>query len=359
MEKKKSAISEMNDRSREVFTKIVDAYVATGEPIGSRTLSQQLSTTLSAATVRNVMADLEEAGLLFSPHTSAGRLPTEAGLRIFVDGLLEIGNLTSDESGDLESRFAGTGKSVEGVLEDATSTLSGLSNCAGIVMAPKTETPLKHIEFVHLNPGRALVVMVTAEGIVENRIIQVPNDIPSSVLVEATNFLNKRLVGQTIGDTRAVILGELEQNKAALDLLTGKIVKAGLATWSGEGENGTLIVSGHANLLEDVNVVTDLAHIRALFNALETNELMLKVLEMTDQAEGVQIFIGADNELFNLSGCSFIVAPYKTGHSQLVGAIGVIGPTRMNYARIIPMVDYTAKLIGRMMGSEEKDFDMK
>ncbi len=359
MVRKKSAISEMNDRSREVFTKIVDAYVATGEPIGSRTLSQQLSTSLSAATVRNVMADLEESGLLYSPHTSAGRLPTEAGLRIFVDGLLEIGNLTSEESADLDSRFAGTGKSFEGVLEDATSTLSGLSNCAGIVMAPKTETPLKHIEFVYLNPGRALVVMVTAEGIVENRIIEVPRDIPPSVLVEATNFLNQRLVGQTIGDTRAVILEELEQKKAALDQLTGKIVQAGLATWSGEGGDGTLIVSGHANLLGDVNVITDLEHIRTLFNALETNELMLKVLEMTDQAEGVQIFIGADNELFNLSGCSFIVAPYNSGHSQLVGAIGVIGPTRMNYARIIPMVDYTAKLIGRMMGSHEKDFDMK
>ena len=358
MERRKTAISEMNDRSREVFKKIVDAYVATGEPIGSRTLSQQLSTSLSSATIRNVMADLEEAGLLYSPHTSSGRLPTEAGLRIFVDGLLEIGNLTSKESTDLEGRFAGTGKSFSGVLEDATNTLSGLSNCAGIVMAPKTETPLKHIEFVHLNPGRALVIIVTAEGIVENRIIEVPKDIRPSVFVEASNFLNQRLVGQTIGEARNAILRELGQKKAALDQLTRNIVEAGLATWSGEGSEGTLIVSGRANLLEDVSVVTDLEHIRTLFNALETNELMLKVLEMTDQAEGVQIFIGADNELFNLSGCSFIVAPYNSGDSQLVGAIGVIGPTRMNYARIIPMVDYTAKLINRMMGSHEKDYEI-
>ena len=222
MERRKSAISEMNARSREVFKKIVDAYVATGEPIGSRTLSQKLSTSLSSATMRNVMADLEEAGLLYSPHTSAGRLPTEAGLRIFVDGLLEIGNLTSEESADLEGRFAGTGKSFEGVLEDATNTLSGLSNCAGIVMAPKTETPLKHIEFVHLNPGRALVVIVTAEGIVENRIIEVPKDIRPSVFVEASNFLNQRLVGQTIGEARNAILGELGQKKATLDQLTRK-----------------------------------------------------------------------------------------------------------------------------------------
>ena len=255
MERRKTAISEMNARSREVFKKIVDAYVATGEPIGSRTLSQKLSTSLSSATIRNVMADLEEAGLLYSPHTSSGRLPTEAGLRIFVDGLLEIRNLTSKESTDLEGRFAGTGKSFSGVLEDATNTLSGLSNCAGIVMAPKTETPLKHIEFVHLNPGRALVIMVTAEGIVENRIIEVPNDISPSVLVEATNFLNQRLVGQAICDIRSVILGELEQNKATLDQLTRKVVQAGLATWSGEDGDGTLIVSGHANLLDDVNVV--------------------------------------------------------------------------------------------------------
>ena len=339
----------MNDRSREVFAKIVDTYMATGDPIGSRTLSQRLNTSLSPATVRNVMADLEEAGLLYSPHTSAGRLPTEAGLRIFVDGLMEIGNLTSEESADLESQFAGTGKSFEGVLEDATNTLSGLSNCAGIVLAPKTEAPLKHIEFVLLSPGRALVVIVTAEGIVENRIIEVPKDIPPSVLVEATNFLNRRLLGQTVGGARNVILNELEQNKARLDKLTSKVVEAGLATWSGEGGQGTLIVSGHANLLEDVSAVADLEHIRSLFNALETNDLMLKILEITDQADGVQIFIGTDNELFNLSGCSFIVAPYNSGQSQLVGAIGVIGPTRMNYARIIPMVDYTAKLIGRMI----------
>ena len=355
---RKSAISEMNARTREVFTKIVDTYVATGEPIGSRTLSQKLSTSLSAATVRNVMADLEEAGLLYSPHTSAGRLPTDAGLRIFVDGLLEIGNLTSEEAADLEGRFAGTGKSFEGVLEDATNTLSGLSNCAGIVMAPKTVTPLKHIEFVHLNPGRALVVIVTAEGIVENRIIEVPRDIHPSVFVEATNFLNQRLVGQTIGDARNAILEELGQKKATLNQLTRKIVRAGLATWSGEGEEGTLIVSGRANLLEDVTVANDLEHIRTLFNALETNELMLKVLEMTEQAEGVQIFIGADNELFNLSGCSFIVAPYNSGDGQLVGAIGVIGPTRMNYTRIIPMVDHTAKLIGRMMGLHGNDYEI-
>ena len=236
------------------------------------------------------------------------------------------------------------------MLEEATNTLSGLSNCAGIVLAPKIETPLKHIEFFHLNPGRALVVLVTADGIVENRIIEVPRDIPPSAFIEASNFLNSRFVGQTIKDTCDSLLRELEKNRALLDTLTSKVLEAGLATWAGDKKDGTLIVTGHSKLLEDVNAIADLEQIRKLFSALETTELMLKVLEMTDKGEGVQIFIGADNELFDLSGCSFIVAPYKSNQNQLVGAIGVIGPARMNYARIIPMVDYTAKLLSRIIG---------
>ena len=354
MNTKRLVISELNNRSREIFMKIVESFVETGEPIGSRSLSQQLSTSLSPATIRNVMADLEDFGLLFAPHISAGRMPTDTGLRMFVDGLLEIGNLTSDERDDLESRLAGTGKSVEGVLEEAGTTLSGLSNCAGMVLAPTTDSALKHIEFVNLSPGRALVVMVTAEGVVENRIIEVPRDIPASAFTEATNYLNSRLIGRTINEARLAINTEIEQSKNQLNMLSAKVVETGLATWAGDVDAGnvpgTLIVRGQANLLDDVNAVDDLERIRALFSALETDETMLKILELADTAEGVQIFIGADNELFNLSGCSFIVAPYHSSSSQLVGAIGVIGPTRMNYSRIIPMVDYTAKLIGKLMG---------
>jgi len=354
MNTKRPVISELNDRSREIFMKIVESFVETGEPIGSRSLSQQLATSLSPATIRNVMADLEDFGLLFAPHTSAGRMPTDLGLRMFVDGLLEVGNLTSDERDDLESRLAGTGKSVEGVLEEAGTTLSGLSNCAGMVLAPTTDSALKHIEFVNLSPGRALVVMVTAEGVVENRIIEVPRDVPASAFTEATNYLNARLIGRTINEARLAINSEIEQSHNQLNALSAKVVEAGLATWGGDDNSGpipgTLIIRGQANLLEDVNAIDDLERIRALFSALETNETMLKILELADTAEGVQIFIGADNELFNLSGCSFIVAPYHSSSSQLVGAIGVIGPTRMNYSRIIPMVDYTAKLIGKLMG---------
>jgi heat-inducible transcriptional repressor len=350
MDTKRSVFAELNERSRDVFTKIVDAYVETGEPIGSRSLSRRLKTQLSPATIRNVMADLEEWGLLYAPHTSAGRLPTDLGLRMFVDGLLEVGNLSDTERKDIESRIAGTGKSIDSVLEKASTTLSGLSHAAGIVLAPKVDSALKHIEFVPLSPGRALVVLVTVDGVVENRLIEVPPDMPASSFIEATNFLNAKLAGCTIAEARAELERELVQNRAQIDALSAKLVQDGLATWGGDKVGSTLIVRGQANLLDDVSALADLERVRAMFAALETGEMMVKVLDMADGAEGVRIYIGADNELFNLSGCSFIVAPYQAGNSKLVGAIGVIGPTRMNYARIIPLVDYTSKLIGKMLG---------
>ena len=354
MDTKKSVISELNDRSREIFMKIVESYVETGDPIGSRQLSEQLSINLSPATVRNVMSDLEKYGLLFAPHISAGRMPTDLGLRIFVDGLLEVGNLSSEERNDLESRLAGTGQSVEGILEEAGATLSGLSNCAGLVLAPTTESALKHIEFINLSPGRALVVLVTSEGIVENRILEVPGDIPAFVFTEASNYLNAKLVGHTLNEVRSAILSEISESRAQLNELSAKVVEAGLATWAGDkgvsSSAGTLIIRGQGNLLDDVNAIADLESIRKLFSALETDETMVRLLDLADRAEGVQIFIGADSELFDLSGCSFIVAPYHSSSSQFIGAIGIIGPTRMNYARIIPMVDYTAKLIGKLIG---------
>lgn len=343
----RTVINQLNRRSRDIFGAIVESFVANGEPIGSKTLSKKLKVDISPSTVRNVMADLEKAGLLYSPHTSAGRLPTEAGLRIFVDGLLEMGNITTEDRESLEKQLAGTGNSFESVLESATNTLSGLSNCAGVVCAPKLDAPLKHIEFVYLNPGQALVVLVTADGVVENRILEVPADIPPSVFIEASNFLNAKLIGKTITDASTAIKKEIDENKELIHTLTSSLLKAGLATWSENEKEQTLIVSGHSNLLDDVNAMTDLENVRKLFSALETTELTLKVLELVDLGEGVQIFIGADNDLFNLAGCSFIVAPYNSGENKLLGAIGVIGPSRMNYARIIPMVDYTAKILNR------------
>lgn len=359
-------VSELNQRSRTIFRQIVDAYLETGEPIGSRTLSKRLSANaslafgavsglsqglnLSPATIRNVMADLEEAGLLFAPHTSAGRLPTELGLRLFVDGLLRIGDLPEEERRNLSEQFAGSASSIEGLLEKATTTLSGLSHCAGLVMAPKNDGPLKHIEIVNLNPGRALVVLVHDNGMVENRIVEVPPDLRPSALVEASNFLSARLVGRSIADARAEILAELKTHEARLDDLAGKVVESGLATWAGGESGASLIVRGQANLLEEIQGIEELEQVRALFSILETKEMMLNVLSLVDNAEGVQIFIGSGNQLFNVAGCALIISPYRGSRRNIIGAIGVIGPTRMNYARIIPMVDYTAKLVGELIG---------
>lgn len=343
----------LNERSREIFRHIVDAYVETGEPVGSRTIARKLNGVLSPATIRNVMADLEYAGLLFAPHTSAGRLPTEAGLRMFVSGLLQVGGLDAEERKTIDAHCQAAGRSSEDVLAQATGTLAGLAQCAGLVMAPKVEAPLKHIEFVHLKPGSALVVMVNESGAVENRLIDVPADLPPSALVQAGNFLAMHLTGKTLAEAKTDILADLDSRRAQLDELTAKVVKAGLATWGGPSNSGArdaaLIIKGQSNLLNNVTALEDLESIRHLFTVLEAREDMLRVLDLVGRGDGVQIFIGAQNELFGMAGCSMVVAPFQNAREQIVGAIGVIGPTRLNYARIIPMVDYTAKLVGRML----------
>ena len=350
-----SIISELNDRSREVFREIVEAYVAEGGPVGSRTLSRRLKMPISPATVRNVMAVLEDMGLLYAPHTSAGRLPTDAGLRLFVDGLLEIGDLSSEDRENIEARCVTHGTNLNEALGEATSLLSGLAQCAGLVVAPKTARPLKHIEFVNLGDGRVLAVLVTDDGFVENRIIDMPAGAPPSALVQAGNYLNARLAGKTIDGARKAVGQEIEQRRAEIDQITGNLIDAGLAAWSGNGSNsersgGTLIVKGQSRLLDEVSAVQDLERVRGLFQALETEELLVKLLDVTDIADGVQIFIGAENTLFDQAGCSLVVAPFRGESQTIVGAIGVIGPTRLNYARIIPMVDYTAKVIDRIIG---------
>ncbi len=343
-------ISELNQRSREIFRQIVDAYVASGEPVGSRTISRRLGMALSPATIRNVMADLEEQGLLYAPHTSAGRIPTEAGLRLFVDGLLEVGALTDDEREAIEAKCGSSGRSLQDVLGQATGMLSGLSRCAGLVMAPKTDRPLKHIEFVALAPGRALVVLVTEDGLVENRVIEVPMGLPAATLQMASNFLNAKLAGRTLEEARQEVTRELEEQRTELDELSARVVALGLATWGGANTEGQLIVRGQSKLLEDVTALSDLERVRSLFEALETKETMLRLLDATGQGDGVQIFIGSENVLFNHSGCSMIIAPFQNSRERVIGAIGVIGPTRINYARIIPLVDYTAKVVGRLIG---------
>jgi heat-inducible transcriptional repressor len=349
-EMKHSPIAELNERSREIFKHIVESYFETGEPVGSRTISRASGVDLSPATIRNVMADLVESGLLFSPHTSAGRLPTEAGLRLFVHGILEIGDLAEHERTDIDLQCAAAGKSLDQVLDQASRMLSGLSGCAGVVSSPKSESRLRHLEFVNLGPGRALVVMVMENGLVENRVVGVPLGMPGSVLTEATNYLSARLAGRTLGEARAQIAAEIEQHKTQLDTLTEQIVEAGLATWSGDGETGTLILRGHAHLLEDLTALEDIERVRTLFDMLEREEGYLRLVEAAQHGEGVQVFIGAENELFNHAGCAMIVAPYRDRAEHIIGAIGVVGPTRINYARIVPMVDHTAKVVGKLLG---------
>jgi heat-inducible transcriptional repressor len=344
-------IAELNQRSREIFRQIVEAYVSTGEPVGSRTISRRLGQSLSAATIRNVMADLEEQGLLYAPHTSAGRIPTELGLRLFVDGLLEIGALSDQERKAIEAQCAAAGRSLPEALAEAGSLLAGLCSCAGLVLAPKTDRPLRHIEFVQLGPDRALVVLVTEDGLVENRVIELPPGVPIATLITASNYLNARMAGRSLDEARTLILLEIESQRSELDELSSRVVSAGLATWAGGSRTtGQLIVRGQANLLEDVTVIADLERIRSLFEVLETRESMVRLLEETKRGEGVQIFIGSENPLFSNTGCSMVVAPYMNSREQIIGAIGVIGPTRINYARIIPLVDYTAKVIGRLIG---------
>jgi heat-inducible transcriptional repressor len=343
-------IGALNERSRTIFAEIVTAYLDTGEPTGSRTLARRIDGSLSPATIRNVMADLEEMGLLYAPHTSAGRMPTDAGLRLFVDGLLEIGAVPDEERRQIEAQCAAVGKPLKEVLEEATTALSGLSRCAGLVVAPKFDRALRHIEFVSLGDGRALVVMVSEEGAVENRVVRLPVGTPPSALSQATNYLNARLTGRTLDEARAQIQNEIVEHRAQLDALTAGLVEAGLATWSGDGDAASLIIKGHARLLDDVSALGDLERVRALFDALDTKDLMARLIEGTREADGVQIYIGAQNNLFNMAGCAMIAAPFAGARGNIVGAIGVIGPARINYARIIPIVDYTAKVVGRLMG---------
>lgn len=344
-----ASLSGLDSRSAQVLRELVELYVQTGEPVGSRTLSRRLPLGLSPASIRNVMADLEEAGLLYAPHTSAGRLPTDRGLRLFVDGLLEFGDLAEEERDAIAARCSASGRSLHETLAEAGQMLSGLAGAAGLVVAPKTDAPVRHIEFVALGPGRALVVLVTGNGQVENRVIEVPPGLPPSALVQASNYLNSRLAGRTLEETRAGVEAEIAANRTALDALTNQVIEAGLATWSG-GSGGSLIVRGQARLLENLDQLARVQEIQALFERLEAQETVLRLIELAQRGEGVQIFIGAESGLFDTAGLSMVVAPFRDGQERIVGALGVIGPTRINYGRVIPVVDYTARVIGRLLG---------
>ncbi len=351
MSEARSQIGKLSDRSRAIMRHIVESYLATGEPVGSRNLSRVLPMTLSPASIRNVMSDLEHLGLIFSPHTSAGRIPTQTGLRMFVDGLLEVGDLTADERRQIEAQIAaGQATSIDTVLAEASNMISGLSHCAGLVLAEKQVSRLKHIEFVPLEPEKALVILVGDDQSIENRVVAIPSGTTPSSLQEAANFLNAHIRGLTIREAHERIEQQLKLARDELDALTQKAIKAGLAEWSGAlDDRRSLIVRGQSNLLKDVSAASDLDRIRQLFDDLESKREMVQLLKLADHAQGVRIFIGSENTLFSLSGSSLVVAPFHDSNRKVVGVLGIIGPTRINYARIIPMVDYTARLVGRVL----------
>jgi heat-inducible transcriptional repressor len=346
-----SNLAQLSDRSREIFRRIVESYLASGEPVGSRHLSRLLPIALSPASIRNVMQDLEELGLIYAPHISAGRLPTELGLRFFVDSLLQIGDVEEGERAQIEAQVEAASKdrNLEGVLMEATTLLSGLTRVAGVVAVGKGDARLKQIDFVRLEPERALAILVAEDGGVENRVLPVPRDLPASALIEAANYLNARIRGLTLQEARAKVEASRAAAQAELDALTARLVEAGLASWGG-GSGRQLIVRGQAHLLEDLTALDDLERIRLLFADLETKTEVIDLLERAEKGEGVRIFIGSENKLFSLSGSSMIAAPLHDGNKRIVGALGVIGPTRLNYARIVPMVEYTARIVTRVVG---------
>ncbi len=344
---------EMNARSREVFRLVVESYLETGGPIGSRTLTRALNEKVSAATIRNVMQDLEHLGLLDSPHVSAGRIPTQQGLRLFVDGLLEVGDPQQDDRQKIDATLSGEVNDVTTLLDRVGSALSGMTHGASLVLTPKHEAPIKHIEFVSLAPDRALVVLVFADGHVENRVFTPPMGQTPSSLREAANFLNALTEGRTLSELRNNIGHQIKARRQEIDSLARELVESGFALWDDEGGSyERLIVRGRANLLDDDAEAADLNRIRTLFDDLERKRDIAEFLELTEEGEGVRIFIGSENKLFSLSGSSLVVSPYMNSDRKIIGAVGVIGPTRLNYGRIVPIVDYTAQLIGKLISDQ-------
>jgi heat-inducible transcriptional repressor len=349
-----SALTALDSRSREIFRNIVESYLSTGEAVGSRHLSRMLPISLSPASVRNVMQDLEELGLIYAPHASAGRLPTQQGLRFFVDALLEFGDLGREERTRIESqvRAAAEGGGFEGALAETTSLLSDLTRGAGVVLTSKTDARLKHVEFVRLEPDKALAVLVAEDGSIENRVVGTPPGMPASALAEASNFLNARVRGRTLSEAKSEIEAARRNARQELDDIAARLVEAGLASWSGAPESrDQLIVRGQANLLGDVRASEDLERIRTLFADLETKTDVIDLLHRAETGDGVKIFIGSENKLFSLSGSSMIAAPLRAGDHRIAGVLGVIGPTRLNYGRIVPMVEYAAQVLGELKRS--------
>lgn len=344
-----TTITELNDRARDIFRVVVENYLESGAPVGSRTISKLGGFSLSPASIRNVMQDLEEVGLLASPHTSAGRMPTDLGLRLFVDGMMQAAEPSAAERAAIAARVD-TGGPIEDALAAATAVLSGLSSCAGIVLVPQREVVLRQFGFVPLSHEQAMAVLVGQDGSVENRVVAIPNGVTPSMLIEAGNYISARLAGLTLGEARARLSHEIGAGRATLDRLSAELISQGLAIWSEDGERRpVLIVRGQANLI-DAGAAADLERVRQLLEELEDKEEIARLLDSAREGASTKIFIGSENKLFSLSGSSVIAAPYRGGDGRVVGVVGVIGPTRLNYARVVPMVDFTAQTLSRLMG---------
>lgn len=349
-DKNKSQILNLNERAKKIFSMIVDDFVTNGQPVGSRRLSARLNGHLSPATVRNVMYDLQEVGLLTSSHSSAGRFPTDLGMKFFVDGLLQIRNLSHNECKEIKKKFNLKNKSLDQMYDDTIHLLSGLSDCAGLVLAPKLEGGMKHIEFVPVSKEQALVIMVTENGLVENRIIKIPKGLPSSTFTHITNYLNSKLQGRSLSESKSLVEQEIKDDKRLLDKESKKLIDRGLACWADANKKNKLIITGTSKLLEDVKAIEELEKIRVIIEKLENKEDLMNIINDTQKADGIQIFIGSESSFFGITGCSTIISPFRNKDKEIIGAVGVVGPTRINYAKIIPVVDYTAKLLGKEIG---------
>ena len=342
-------ISELTDRAREIFRLVVEGYLESGQPVGSKTLAHDSGVNLSPASIRSVLADLETAGLLAAPHTSAGRMPTESGLRLFVDGMMRVAEPTPEERAAIEGRLQGNGP-IEQALEQTSAILSDLSGAAGMVMVPTREARLAQFSLVNLGQGRALAVLVSEDGAVENRVLELGANVPQSALEQASNYVTARLAGRTLTEAGRRIAQEIAAGQSQLDSASRELVERGLAIWSRDAaQRPVLIVRGQANLLDEA-ALHDIERVRSLIEDLESKQSVAELLETAREAEATRIFIGSENRLFALSGSSVIASPYRDREGRVVGVLGVIGPTRLNYARVIPMVDLTARSLGKLIG---------
>ena len=341
--------SELNDRSKQIFKSVVETYLETGSPSGSETIMKKEGINLSSSTIRAILSNLQKEGLLFAPHTSAGRLPTDKGMRFFVDGLLEFGRISETEKESIKQQCLSKGKSYQEVLDDASKTISGLSNYAGIVIAPKYNKKIKHLEFIRINKIQIMLIVAYENGEVENRILEDKGQYNSGLLQQASNYLNLKFQNKNINQIKKVIEKEIINSKTELEVLSSKLVKQGILEGPTNIKNPYIFMHGQSNLLKDEIILNDLDQIRNLFDDIEQKTSFVDILENAGSAKGVQIFIGSKNFLFKHSGLSMIMAPYKNKEQEIIGAIGVVGSTRLNYAKIVPLVDYTSKIIGKVI----------